>query len=540
MSSESWYEQHTLSRKTFLALSAAFGLGLLERPGAALGASKTQLAVALSGGPDTLDPHTTIAGTDWISLANIYDGLFMRDYSSSALPARTIPGLATSYQVSSDGRTYTFKLRRGVKFHDGTPWDADAALFNFRRWFDTRFEHYYKRANATVSGFIGGVVAYDAVDRNTFRIRLKSANGGWFDYFTGAPTFFMVSPAAVKTRGNDGLANHGVGTGPFMVSDYKRNVQLVLERNPSFWGPRPSFERLVIVPVPDDSARVAGIQSGQYDIAQEIAPDSIPILKRNDDVKVLFAGKPVTFGFGGNMKSGAWKDPKVRQAVSLAIYRKGISEKVLQGAGVPATQFYGLGNPAHDFKLPVQDPYDPERAQQVLKSSGYATGLHFSFLTSTAAMGVPEPARVLEAVQSDLEKIGIKSSIRVIEWTSYLGTWFKGTPAGKGSEVPIYTQAMGWDTNMLLQSYAAASSQPPNGVNFVWYDNPRVNKLLADVAKAPSQAAVLATLRAAQRALLRDRPYIYVFHGRAPFVAQKHVRWTPANSWAQRFSRAEL
>jgi len=230
----------------------------------------------------------------------------------------------------------------------------------------------------------------------------------------------------------------------------------------------------------------------------------------------------------------------VRQAVSLAIDRKGISEKVLQGAGVPATQFYGLGNPAHDFSLKVQDPYDPERAAQVLKSSGYPSGLHFSFLTSTAAMGVPDPPRVLEAVQSDLEKIGIKSSIRVIEWTSYLGTWFKGTPAGSANEVPIYTQAMGWDTNMLLQSYVAGSSQPPNGVNFVWYDSPQVNKLLASVAKAPSQAALISRLRAAQRAMLKDRPYVYVFHGRAPFVTNNSVHWTPANAWAQRFSRATV
>jgi len=112
----------------------------------------------------------------------------------------------------------------------------------------------------------------------------------------------------VKAKGNDGFANDGVGTGPFMVKEYKRNVQLVLERNPNYWAGRPAFEKLVIVPVPDDSARVAGIQSGQYDIAQEIAPDSIPTFESNDKFKVLFAGKPVTFGFGGNMKTGAWKD----------------------------------------------------------------------------------------------------------------------------------------------------------------------------------------------------------------------------------------
>ncbi len=527
-----------LSRRTFLGAGAAAGLSLLARPHWVWAAAQQQLTVAVSGGPDTLDPHTTIAGTDWISLANIYDGLFMRDYASNAMPARTIPGLATQYTVSPDGRTYTFHLRPGVKFHDGTPWDADAAVFNFRRWFDKSFQYYYPRANATVKGFIGGVTAYEAVSPSVFRIKLKSANGGWFDYFSGAPTFFMVSPTAVKNMGNNKFANHGVGTGPFKVDSYQRNVQLVLSANDGYWGGKPSVQRLVIAPVPDDSARVSGLLSGQYDIVQEVPPDTIPTLKGNSSISLAFAGKPVTFGFAGNMKKGPWSDANLRQAVSLAIDRRGIADKVLHGAGVPASQFYGLGNPAHQGSLPIQDPYDPERAKSVLKKSQYAKGIHFSFLTSTAAMGVPEPSRVLEIVQSNLEQIGIKSSIRVVEWTSYLGTWLKGTPAGTATNVPIYTQAMGWDTNMLLDSYVAGHSQPPGGVNFAFYDNPKVDRLLASVASARSEAQVVSRLRAAQRLMLRDRPYIYIFHGRSPYAMRNTVKWAPANTWAERFSRA--
>jgi peptide/nickel transport system substrate-binding protein len=542
MSNEELGRELLLTRKGFLRVSSssllvlAAGCGGSNKPAAA---RATQLTVAVAGGPDTLDTHTTISGTDWVSLANLYDGLFMRDYASSALPARTIPGLATAYEISSDGRTFTFQLRQGVKFHDGTPWDSAAALFNFRRWFDKSFEHYYGRANSTVSPFIGGVADYDAPDAATLRVQLEKVNAGWFDYLTGAPTFFMVSPAAVEKDGNEGFANKGVGTGPFVVKEYQRNSRLVLEANKDYWGGAPQVKTLVIVPVPDEAARVSGVLSGQYDIGQEIPPDGIAQVQKNPDMQLKFAGKPVTFGFGGDNRKGPWSDPAVREAVSLAINRKGITDGLLRGAGVPASQFYGLGNPAFDKSL-SELPYDAAKAKQLLQGSDYASGLKFKFLTSTSAMGVPDPPRVLEQVQSDLDAIGIASDIQVVEWTAYLGRWGKGTPPAKGNEVPIYTQAMGWDTNMLLISYAASASQPPGGVNFVWYDSQAVDDELAAGTKAKSPEDLLSRLRAAQQALLRDQPYTYVFHGKSPYVVRKGVDWTPANTWAQRFSKATV
>jgi peptide/nickel transport system substrate-binding protein len=535
-----------LSRKQLLGIGGGVLASLLlpdlalaspTRVGSARAAGGT-LNVAVSGGPDTLDPHVTIAGTDWVSLANIYDGLFMRDYSSPVQPARTIPGLATSYDVSPDGRTYTFHLRPNVQFHDGSPWNADAAVFNFRRWFDKSFKYYYPRANATVNGFIGGVTSYTAPDSSTLKVTLAKPNAGWFDYFTGAPTFFMVSPAAVAKYGNAGMSNAGGGTGAFKVKSYQRNQRLELVANTKWWRGPTSLDGLIISPIPDDSARVAAMLSGQYDIAQEISPDSIGIVNANNGMTVKFAGKPVTFGFAGNIKKGAWSDPLVREASSLAIDRVGLTQKVLHGAGAPATQFYGLGNPAHDPTLPIVDPYNPAKAKALLKRSKYGKGLHFHFFTSTSAMGVPEPSRILEVIQSELSAIGIASDITVMEWTAYLGEWFKGTPAGSKNDVPIYTQAMGWDTNMLLESYVAGSSQPPHGVNFAWYENPSVDKLLgaANLAKSPQQ--LIQRLRIAQRQMLKDRPYVYVFHGKSAYAINKSFNWAPASTWAQSFARA--
>lgn len=497
-----------------------------------------QIVFAHSADPDTLDPHTTIAGTAWVVLANVYDGLVMLDYSSPDIPRPTIPGLAESYEVSEDGRTFTFKLREGVKFHDGSPWNAEAAVFNFRRWFDPEFEFYYPTANSTVSSFIGGVESYEALDEYTFEVTLAESNFGWLDYLSKAPTFFMVSPAAVQQYGNEEFALHGGGTGPFMIESYEKNNRLVLKKNPDYWGGAPNIDTLIFVPVPDDASRVAGLISGEFDIAHEISPDSIPEILANPNLHVELRGKPATFGLGGDMREGPWSDARVREAFSLAINRQAIAEKLLRGAGEPATQFFGLGNEGFDPTLPVMDPYDPEKAKALLQEAGYGDGFDIRMFTSTSAMGVPQPPRILEQVQRDLAEIGIRAEIVVMEWNAYLGMWVKGVPAAEGGVIPIYTQAMGWDTNQLLGAYVGSASQPPNGVNFVWYSNPEVDKLLAESRAAKSYDAMIQKLRDAQKLMLQDRPYVYIFHSKAPYAMNNRVHWVPAAAWAQNLRKA--
>jgi peptide/nickel transport system substrate-binding protein len=536
----------TITRRRFVTWAGA-GFTAIGAPSllAACGsASKSsssirrqQVVVAVSGGPAYLDPNIDISGTDWVALANIYDGLYMLDYSSGSTPAKIIPGLATKYSLSSDGRSYTFTLRDGVEFHDGSPWNADAAVFNFRRWFDKSFQYYYPRANATVVTYVPDVESYEAVDPRTFRVTLTQPNGGWLDYLAArGSTSFMVSPAAIKKYGNNGISNHGVGTGPYQVVDYQRDSRLVLEANPKYWGGAPGVKRLVLIPVTDDATRLSGLLSGQYDIAQELAPNTITQVQGNPQFKVEYALKPVTFGFAGSMRSGAWSDPLVRQAVSLAIDREGIAKTVQYGAAVPATQFYAPGNAAYDPTLPIQDPYDPKLAASLLKKSSYAKGLHLAFRTSTSAMGVPTPSHTLEAVQSNLQAIGISSSIDVSDWTTYLGFWLKGTPPGTGNNVPIYTMAMGADANMLLEQYALGANFPPKGTDFAWYSAPAATNQFGKIQGARSVPELIADLRAGQKIFLKERPYIFIYHGRSAFGLKKDVNWTPSSTWPQRFS----
>ena len=493
----------------------------------------SEVVFGLSGDPDTLDPHTTIAGNAWIALCNIFDGLTMLDYSSLEAPVPLIAGLAESWDISSDGTTYSFNLRQGVTFHDGTPWNSEAAVFNFRRWFDEGFEHYFEMANATVAGFIGGVESYAAASEYEFTVQLAEPNAGWFDYLGRAPTFYMVSPTAVQESGNEAFANIGVGTGPFAVESYERGSELVLVRNADYWGGAPDIERLIFVPVADEPTKVSGLVTGSFHIAQELTPDSIPQIEASPDLRIEFAGKPVTFGFAGHIGHEPWSDPRVREAFSLAINREAITDGLLRGAGVPATQFYGLGNSAFDPDL-TPFPYDPDRAAALLSEAG-VSDLVVNIKTSTSAMGVPTPGRILEQVQSDLLAVGIEMQIQILEWTSYLGEWFAGVPEPvPGEPVPLLSMAMGWDTNMLLGAYIGTGSFPTEGgVNYAWYSNSEVDNHLAATGGATSEEELIGHLRAAQRAMLADRPYIYIFHGLSPYGISNDLEWAPAAAWAQ-------
>jgi ABC-type transport system substrate-binding protein len=141
-------------------------------------------------------------------------------------------------------------------------------------------------------------------------------------------------------------------------------------------------------------------------------------------------------------------------------------------------------------------------------------------------------------VQRDLAEVGIRAEIIVMEWNAYLGMWFNGVPAAEGGKIPIHTQAMGWDTNQLLGSYIGSGNQPPNGVNFVWYANSEVDKLLEQSRAETTYDGMIQKLRDAQKLMLEERPYVYIFHSKAPYAMNNRVHWVPAAAWAQNLRQA--
>ena len=177
----------------------------------------------------------------------------------------------------------------------------------------------------------------------------------------------------------------------------------------------------------------------------------------------------------------------MRQAVSLAINRPAIVTDLMKGAASVGTQLYGKGNAGYDPTLSVQDPYDPAKARQLLAQAGYPNGFSTKMPCSPAGTGIPSTDLIMEQVQSDLAKLGVKVQLQMTEWNSYLAVWLKGIPRGQG--IGAECMSIGTDDAYILNMYASDHNEPPVGWNINWYSNAQVDTLLKQAAEHPAPAS---------------------------------------------------
>jgi peptide/nickel transport system substrate-binding protein len=486
--------------------------------------------------PGALDPGFSYANTGFTVFDTIYNGLVEKDKAVEADSPPIVNALAESWEVSEDGLIYTFHLREGVKFHDGTPFNAEAVAFNVRRLIDKDFEYYYDIAAGNAASQMQFVDGFKVVDDNTFQYILKQPFGGFIDGLASHTFFYIVSPDAIKQYGVDGLSKQPAGTGPFKLVEYVRGQSLVLERNEDYWEKRPYLDRLIFRVIPDATARVAALLNGEIDVSLEIPPDSIATLEANPNIEVYLRGKPHNFSLLPNMREKPFSDPRVRQALSLAIDRSAIAEGILMGSAEPATQFYGIGNPGFDPSVStVQDPYDPEKARSLLAEAGYPDGFTTKMLCVPSGSGVPATDQIMEYIQSNLADVGINVELELMDWNAYLGIFGKGIP--QGQNIGAWCMAIGTDTAYILDMYARYI--PPIGWATGWYENEKVADLLAQSDRASSFEEYLKMHREAQKMVLAEHGYIAVTHDLGPYGVNKRVKgWSPSRSASQDVSWA--
>ena len=488
--------------------------------------------------PGSMDPGFSSAGTAFTVFDTIYNGLVEKDKTVDAPTPPIVNALAESYELAPDGLTYIFQLRQGVKFHDGTPFDAAAVDFNIRRWRDKDFEHYYEVAAGHANVLMQFVDKAEVAGDYTYQIVLKEPFGGFIDLLASHTYFYMVSPGVIKDHGTAGLAQHPGGTGPFKVAEYVRNQRIVLESNEDYWGGAPYLDRLIFRVTPDQSARVAALLTGEIDIAMELPPDAIDTVKANADLDVFVRGKPHNFSLLPNYREKPFSNRRVREAVSKAIDRRAIADHILRGSARPATQFYGVGNPGFDeSQTTPQDTRDVAGAKQLLAEAGYPDGFETRMLCTPAGSGVPSTDAIMEFVQSNLAEIGIKVKLELMEWVSYLGVWNKGIPTGEN--IGAWCMAIGTDTAYILDMYANSRNHPPVGWATGWYSNPKVDVLLDQATAAKSQDDYSRLHREAQEIVMEDYGYIVITHDLGPYGVNKRVKgWQPSRSASQDVSTA--
>src|SRR5437899_1048334 len=328
-----------------------------------------------------------------------------------------VPGLAESWTVSKDGLRYTFKLRKGISFHDGTPLNAEAVKFSIERQFDPEhpFNKLGKYPFANYS--FGNVKAVEIVDPSTVEFVLKEPRASFLAILTGAAAS-IVSPTAVKKWGAD-YALTPVGTGPFKFVSWDRGQRVVLERNPSYWRYPVKVDRVVYRPIVEDQARLTELLTGSLDLIVGVPPDFVGQLEGNPRVTLLRQVGAHVWYLGVNNQKKPFDDRRVRQALNFAVNKEAIVRDVLKGTGSLSRGPVLPNTWGADTALKAY-PYDPERARKLLTEAGYPSGFSTTLWVPESGSGMQSPVAMSTVIQSNLKAVGVNVALQTREWGTFL------------------------------------------------------------------------------------------------------------------------
>ncbi|SNX47030.1 Heme-binding protein A precursor [Vibrio thalassae] len=471
------------------------------------------LVVGQIAEPKSLDPQAVTAINDFRILMNVYEGLVR--YKNGSLEVE--PALAESWTISEDGKKYTFKLREGVKFHDGSPLNADAVVFNFERMLDE--DHpFHNTGPFPLSFFFSAVEDVKAVDAKTVEFTLNAPFAPFLSNLA-YPTGLIVSPEAVKKYKTE-FGRNPSGTGPFKFAEWEANNKVVVVNNENYWGDKAKVEAVVFRPITDANTRVAEMLSGNLDIMVEVPPVSLDKFS-SDSFELKEQAGPHVWFLILNAKEGPFADKRVRQAANYAINKQAIVEDVLEGTAQVAA---GPTPPAFAWAY-NEDlepyPYNPEKAKALLKEAGIKDAT-LTFYVTEGGSGMLDPIPMATAIQADLKAVGIDVNIETYEWNTFLG---KVNP---GLEGKADMAEMAWMTNDpdTLPFLALRTEAWPEkgGFNSGYYSNPKVDALLNAARESTDQAERAKLYKQMQEIVQEDAPWVFVANWKQNAVVNSDVQ----------------
>ncbi|MEO1732049.1 MAG: ABC transporter substrate-binding protein [Pseudomonadota bacterium] len=454
--------------------------------------AQTDITVAMQLEPPHLDPTSAAAqAIDSVLYSNVFEGL-TRFMANGAV----VPGLAESWEISDDGLVYTFKLRDGVTFHDGTAMDAEDVKFTLDR---ARGED---SANAQ-KALYSGITDVSVVDPLTVQITLAEPNGSllfnlaWGDAVIVAPETI----ADIKTN--------PIGTGAFTFQNWVQGDRIELARNDSYWGPAPVLQTATFKFISDPTAAFAAVMAEDVDVFSGFpAPENLPQFDADPRFQVLIGSTEGETILSTNNKMPPFDDVRVREALAHAIDRQAIIDGAMFGYGTPIGTHFAPHNPAY-VDLTGNSAYDPGAAKALLAEAGFPDGFE-------TTLHLPPPSyarRGGEIIAAQLAEVGIKAEIINVEWAQWLETVFRGK--NYGLTIVSHTEPMD------IGIYARPDY-------YFQYDNPAFQELMATLTATTDEDARLALLQQAQTIISEDFVNGYLFQLAALGVAKAGIEglWT--------------
>ncbi len=544
------------SMTTRVAVAAAMmtSAAILVLPAQAGAETVLRIGMTAADIPRTLgQPDQGFEGNRFTGLT-MYDALTMWDLSSADKPSVVIPGLATEWKVDDADKTkWTFKLRPGVTFHDGAPFNADAVVWNVEKVLKQDAPQFDPSQVGVTASRMPTLASARKIDDLTVELTTKEPDSflpiNLTNLFMASPTkwqklYESATGADDKAKSQAAwaaFAKDASGTGPWKMAKFTPRERLELVKNDAYWDKArvPKADKMILLPMPEANARTAALLSGQVDWVEAPAPDALPEIKQRG-FKLYANEQPHVWPWQFSRVEGSpWNDIRVRKAANLCIDREGLRDGLLAGLMVPATGTFEKGHPWRG-NVTFEIKYDKAAAQKLMQEAGYGPNKKLEVKTQTSASGSGQmqPLPMNEYLQQALAECYFDVKLDVIEWNTLFTNWRRGAkdPSANGANATNVTYAA-MDPFFALVRFLQSSMAPPVSNNWGFINNPKFDELVKKARQTFDPAERDKALAELHAASVDDAAFLYVAHDVGPRAMSPKVKGVvQPKSWFIDFS----
>ena len=484
----------------------------------------------------------------------MYEGLTLWDLSSAEKPSVIIPGLATEWAVSpTDNTKWIFKLRPGVKFHDGSDFNADAVVWNVEKVLKQDAPHFDASQVGVTASRMPTLRSARKIDDMTVELTTSAPESllpiNLTNLFMASPAHWQklydaasaTDPKEKAKQAWDAFSRNASGTGPWKMDRFVPRERLELVKNDAYWNParRPKVDRLVLLPMPEANARTAALLSGQVDWIENPSPDALPQIKQRGFVIHANEQPHVWPWQFSRIEGSPWNDIRVRKAANLCIDRNAMKDGLLGGLMAPASGTFEPGHPWRgNPKFEIK--YDPEQARKLMTEAGFSKTKRLKVKTQTSASGSGQmlPLPMNEFIQQSLAECFFDVELDVIEWNTLFTNWRKGAKdeSARGSHATNVTYAA-MDPFFAMIRFLDSKMAPPVSNNWGFNNDPEYDKLVAAVRVAFDPAERDKALAALHERSVDEAAFLFVAHDVGPRAMSPKIKgFVQPKSWFVDFS----
>ena len=484
----------------------------------------------------------------------MYDGLTMWDLSSAEKASVVIPGLATQWGVDEADKTkWIFKLRPGVKFHDGSEFTADAVVWNVEKVLKQDAPHFDASQVGVTASRMPNLRSARKIDAMTVELTTAAPDAllpiNLTNLFMASPAHWQklydaasaTDPKEKAKQAWDAFSRNASGTGPWKMDKFVPRERLEVVKNDAYWDAarRPKVDRMVMLPMPEANARTAALLSGQVDWIENPAPDALPQIKQRG-FSIYQNEQPHVWPWQFSRIEGSpWNDIRVRKAANLCVDRNAMKEGLLSGLMVPAS---GTFEPGHPWRgnPKFQIKFDPNEARKLMTEAGYSKDKKLKVKTQTSASGSGQmlPLPMNEFVQQSLAECFFDVELDVIEWNTLFTNWRKGAKdeSARGAHATNVTYAA-MDPFFAMIRFLDSKMAPPTSNNWGFINDPEFDKLVATVRTAFDPAERDKALAALHERSVDEAAFLWVAHDVGPRAMTPKIKgFVQPKSWFVDFS----